>query len=106
MMPSQGNTPRNEVAQMAYTIKGTYPESGRSFFLDRDGYVLDSLKYIRPCNCYETARAAKMVATKKNKANAEQVAYDKARNERRAAKGLPLFLETNVCIYEAYEVKF
>lgn len=53
-----------------YLVSGVYTEGvhkGKVFLLSKGGYVVDG----KPCiqDCYDTERVAKMVATKKNKAN-------------------------------------
>lgn len=88
-----------------YILKGTYTESGREFFLDKDGYVVNNIQYLRAHECYSSIKGAKIAATRKTKTNAELVAYDKARNERRAAKGLEPFKAFNACVYEPYALE-
>ena len=93
---------------VAYVIKGTYTETGREYFLDNMSYVFDknNMKYLRLSDCYKTAKAAKMVATKKTKANAEQAAYYERCNETRVANGKePFDYAFNKCVYEAYAVE-
>lgn len=87
-----------------YIIKGKYINSGREFFLDKDGYVVINYEDLRGHECYATARAAKMVATKRTKASIEQNEYNEDRNARRIAKGLEPLFHDGVCIYEAFEV--
>lgn len=88
-----------------FIIKGTYTKSGRSFFLDKEGYVVVNINYLRPHECYNTAKGAKMVATKKTKANKEQADYYNRCNERRIAEGKePRDYYFNECVYEAYEI--
>lgn len=88
-----------------FIIKGTYEQSGREFYLDKDGYVVDNFKYLREHECYSTARAAKMVATKKTKANAEQADYYDRCNEARVKNGKePRNYYFDRCVYEAYEI--
>lgn len=90
----------------AYIIKGTYTEKGRSFFLDNMGYVMDNINLMRSHECYKTEKAAKMVATKKTKANAEQAAYYDRCNEERIKNGKePFNYCYDRCIYEAYEIE-
>lgn len=51
-----------------YLIEGRYTEGqheGKSFLLTKGGYVVSG--YIFASDCYDTKKAAQMVATKKNK---------------------------------------
>lgn len=56
-----------------YLISGVYTEGdhkGRQFLLCKGGYVVDrEMGKPLPIDCYESEKAAKMVATKLNKRN-------------------------------------
>lgn len=93
---------------IAYIIKATDVATGREFYLDRDGYFVVNIQSLRKQECY-TERGAKMVATKKTKEDAEQVAYYEKCNARRIASGKePVDYAFSQHIYEAFaiEVKY
>lgn len=53
-----------------YLIKCEYAKSGKIFYLGKGGYVVDyEGGYCFYMDCYESERAAKMIATKYNKIN-------------------------------------
>lgn len=89
----------------AYIIKGKYIDSGREYYLDRDGYVVVNIQYLRKHECY-TERGAKQVATKKTKADAEQAAYYDRCNAERVRNGKePFNYAFNQCVYEAFAIE-
>lgn len=90
----------------AYIIKGTYTEGNRSFYLDRDGYVVTKDSYLALRDCYATERAAKMVATKKTKESQRQNEYCRRVNEKRIAQGKePICGGYEDCVYTAFAVE-
>jgi hypothetical protein len=88
----------------AYIIKVTYIESGNHFFIDRDNLTVTLGSYLALRDCYETERAAKMVATKMTKADAKKKADCDAHNAERVKNGLEPF-EFFQCVYEPYAVE-
>lgn len=69
-----------------YIIKKTYqggPHDGKVFYLGKDGYVIDyEGGYCFYDDCYQTKRAAKMVATRYNEANSFDVQLNGAEKAR------------------------
>ncbi len=75
-----------------YLVKVVYQEGehkGKTFYL---GKGLRIVRYgehhVFDWQCYETKKAAQMVATKEAKSNRKSIEVAKRQNERRAAQGL------------------
>lgn len=97
--------------EVRYIIKATYLDGdhkGESYYLSKGGYGCNyEGGYCFYSDCYETERAAKMVATKWNKENKTQVEIERRNNERRAAEGKKLFPAIYTPQhYEPFKVEF
>jgi hypothetical protein len=92
-----------------YIIKVTYLEGaheGKSYFLNKDGYVVDNLDYVWQ-DCSYTLSACKAVCTRKEKTNTAEAIFEKRERERRISEGktvskYPLY---TMCSYEPYEIE-
>ncbi len=63
-----------------YLIEGKYTEGqhkGKTFVLAKGGYVVNNIYLVFVSDCYDTKKAAQMVATKMTKRNKFDSAYCK-----------------------------